>query len=360
MHELGGLYRKTGNLWINRKIPGAEKNMIWAEIELQSETGHGRWRSHHGPWPSWKQREAAKGALELGLALRWAGPRRMRRQAERGRLELGRRRGPRRVNGAREGVAGSGSSRSVAAAALGNSGERAGWRGDAGTAENGRIRARGPRIWPRWLTIALLEVGSGVVELSWRRISTGLGREQGGAAGRPARCGGASPAKSGRGGSGRRNSGERRRGCGAGKEAAPSAGGGAKTWRWPATGLGNRAGEAERSGGRFRRPEMVKTTDVGSGCVGKRRPGSGPRRAGSGLLRAPTKWGAGRTCGGVCVEERGGGADVAHPHWSEGRGSGRRTLSGRGVDASGGAERLKLGFHPRNDPKFRGGVLFYR
>ena len=46
--------------------------MIWAEIELQSETGHGRWRSHHGPWPSWKQREAAKGALELGLALRWA------------------------------------------------------------------------------------------------------------------------------------------------------------------------------------------------------------------------------------------------------------------------------------------------
>ena len=221
----------------------------------------------------------------------WAGPRRRRRQAERGRLELGRRRGPRRVNGAREGVAGSGSSRSMAAAALGNSGERAGWRGDAGTAENGRIRARGPRIWPRWLTTALLEVGSGVVELSWRRISTGLGREQGGAAGRPARCGGASPAKSGRGGSGRRNSGERRRGCGAG------------TRPWAAAAA------------------------------------TGPVRAGDGL-RGPTRWEAARWTGGTpWVEESGGGATWRLLiGWSEvARGGGHVRCS---TDASGGAGRI--------------------
>ena len=34
-----------------------------------------------------------------------------------------------------------------------------------------------------------------------------------------------------------------------GEEAAPNAGGGAKTWRRPAAGMGNRAGEAEHSGG---------------------------------------------------------------------------------------------------------------
>ena len=136
---------------------------------------------------------------------------------------------------------------------LGNSGERAG-------SENGRIRARGPRIWPRWLTTALLEVGSGVVELSWRRISTGLGREQGGAAGRPARCSGASPAKYGRGGSGRRNSGESRQGCGAG------------TLLWAAAAA------------------------------------TGPVRARDGL-RGPARWEAARWTGGTSwLEESGGGA----------------------------------------------------
>ena len=31
MHELGGLICKTGNLWINGKIPGAEKKHMGAE-----------------------------------------------------------------------------------------------------------------------------------------------------------------------------------------------------------------------------------------------------------------------------------------------------------------------------------------
>ena len=35
-------------------------------------------------------------------------------------------------------------------------------------------------------------------------------------------------------------------------------------------------------------------------------------------------------------------------------------MSGNGMDMSGSARREMARVHPRNDPKFRGGVLFYR
>ena len=131
---------------------------------------------------------------------------------------------------------------------------------------------------------------------------------------------------------------------------------------------GDGGSEAARGGGRWRWAAML----VGGEALGDGRRGSwrwnsavasgslGPGRAGSGLLRAPTKWG-------------GAGADMARCGWSSGAVELRWRAPIGGSEVAGEMDTSsaawtrpaargeeKLGFHPRIDPKFRGGVLFYR
>ena len=92
MHELGGLFCKTGKLWINRKIPGAEKKHHGPNPRTGACAGGGSpmglgpsaeepaWGSGAGP----PRPIEAGGTLSLvrresgptgpGLALHWAGP----------------------------------------------------------------------------------------------------------------------------------------------------------------------------------------------------------------------------------------------------------------------------------------------